>query len=231
MILKQTEVEYRYERKFQMDLPRWQVEQIVRRNRAAFSPIYWPRWINNIYLDTPGFSNYQDSLDGASDGRVKMRIRWYEEFETLVEKPVLEFKIKQGTVNRKVTYPLAPMDFAEGINRKRIQASLRQANLPRSLMTELLKFDLALANRYYRSYFLSADSAFRITVDSDQTYMRMSSRRNLLLARWRENSSAVLELKYAPELDGQAAEISQQFPFRLSRNSKYASGVERMVQG
>ena len=49
----------RLERKFLVeDLDVHEVESIVRLHPAAFRKLYAPRWINNIYFDSPGGSPY-----------------------------------------------------------------------------------------------------------------------------------------------------------------------------
>ena len=84
-----------------------------------------------------------------------------------------------------------------------------------------------LGNRYWRSYFLSGDRNFRTTVDSELTFYPLRACQNLLLARSVDSETIVVELKYAPEFDLAAREVARQFPFRLTRSSKYASGIER----
>ena len=229
MLLVRENTEYRYERKFCTDWSRQQIEQVVQRNQACFTPVFAPRWINNIYLDTADFKSYQENVVGAAHDRAKIRIRWYGDLDGLIENPVLEVKIKQGFVNRKAAYPLAPLSLDAKLGRTTIHDVLRRSDLPESLRSDLLKLELALANRYYRSYYLSADNQYRITIDTDLAYYRMHALRNRFLTRWCDNDSTIVELKYGLQLDRQADRISQQFPFRLSRSSKYANGIQRVV--
>ena len=60
----------------------------------AFSPLYHPRLINNIYFDTTAYSHYIDNVLGVSD-RNKIRIRWYGATLGEIKKPVLEIKRKK----------------------------------------------------------------------------------------------------------------------------------------
>ena len=229
MLLAGHDVQYRYERKFCCDLDRRQVERIVRDNTACFSPVYAPRSINNIYLDTADFASYHENVAGAAHDRAKIRVRWYGALDSVACEPVLEIKIKHGHVNRKVAFPLAPIDLSTGIGRAKIHELFRQSDLPDPLRADFLKLQLVLANRYYRSYFLSADGNYRITVDTEMCFYRVNALRNQFLFPHARVETVVVELKYASELDRQAGRISQQFPFRLSRNSKYASGLQLVM--
>ena len=93
--------EYRYERKFIVErLGNEQIRSLVRLHPAMFVMPYPPRWVNNIYLDTPELANYVDNVDGAVDRR-KVRLRWYHGLFEPASQAVLEFKIKRGLVGRK----------------------------------------------------------------------------------------------------------------------------------
>ena len=45
-------------------------------------------------------------------------------------------------------------------------------------------------------------------------------------ARREERYSKVFELKYEPEHDEEARRISSWFPFRMTRSSKYVTGLQ-----
>ena len=217
---------YRYERKFTADRPREVVEDVLRRNTAHFSEIYQRRWVNNLYLDTPDLASYHQNLDGSSGNRIKIRLRWYGGFSGRIEQPLLEFKIKHGQVNRKASFALAPMDTGRYFSRRELHAVVRQSDLPDALGGELLRLEVVLANRYFRSYFLSADRDYRATVDTHMSYSRLRGYHGRLRMVARERDEAILELKYTTGHDKRAALLTQQFPFRLTRSSKYATGIE-----
>ena len=46
--------------------------------------------------------------------------------------------------------------------------------------------------------------------------------------RYVDRESAILELKYAPELDEEASMLMQHFALRLSKHSKYVTGVQHL---
>ncbi len=221
---------FRYERKFHiLELSRSQVDAIVRVNTAHFSKIFESRWINNIYLDTWTMSSYHENLVGCSHDRIKYRIRWYGDLFGMVEQPVLELKIKHGEVNRKVSYPLSQITMPGGLSSRNIRDLLASCDAPASLRGELLKLKPMIVNRYKRNYFLSADRQFRLTIDSDIEFYDASRDCSSMRAPQHERRAVILELKYPVEAAPQANRISQQFPFRMTRNSKYISGVERVL--
>ncbi len=221
---------FRYERKFHItELSRSNVEAIVRVNTAQFSRIFESRWINNIYLDTWTMSSYHENLAGNSHDRIKYRIRWYGDLLGKIEHPVLELKIKHGDVNRKVSYPLSPINIPQGLSSKNIRDVLASCDAPPSLRGELLKLKPMIVNRYHRNYFLSVDHQFRLTIDGDIEFYDVSRNGGPMRFPQRDRDSVVLELKYSIDAASRANAISQQFPFRMTRSSKYVNGVERVL--
>lgn len=225
------EKEHRYERKFvveaaQMSLP--QVRAAILLHPAFFRQAYPPRFINNIYLDSGGLVHYQANLDGIGD-RLKIRIRWYGDLFNPAIKPTLEYKYKRGMVGSKDQYPMRPFKVDEGISRANLAAILRgDHNLPFSVKADLGGLRAALLNRYYRLYYESIDRCFRITIDSGLAYYHLPHLSGNHLHRQTDHEHIVVELKYNAEHDRAANRISANFPFRLSRNSKYALGIERV---
>ena len=95
---------YRYERKFQSEgRSVGVVESLIRQNPVGFSPAFRPRQINNIYFDTPGLNCFHDNLRGVPN-RWKFRVRWYGNNGNEISQPLLELKIKKGTVGTKKTW-------------------------------------------------------------------------------------------------------------------------------
>lgn len=217
---------YRYESKFVADTDRPFVESVVRFHPALFRSIYHRRWVNNIYLDTWTLESYEHNAAGASQDRVKVRIRWYGDLWGPVENPVLELKIRQGLVNRKASFPLDGFVMADGLMGADVTDLLRRSQLPPSLRHDLLKLQPTLVNRYSRNYFRTPDRAFRITIDSDLAYHAIRHSAAATSRRWCSGDGIILELKYAQDVAKYAEGVTQHFPFRLSRSSKYANGIE-----
>ena len=92
---------FRYERKFLVEelmLP--QVATLIKGHPRMFYAPYPPRYVNNLYLDTPDMVNYFDNVDGAMQRR-KVRVRWYGEPFGEINRPMLEVKVKEGLVGTK----------------------------------------------------------------------------------------------------------------------------------
>ncbi|MDZ7291270.1 MAG: VTC domain-containing protein [candidate division KSB1 bacterium] len=219
---------YRYERKFLVsELTKHEIESIVRLHPAMFIEAYPPRFVNNVYFDSSALANYFENADGIMN-RTKVRIRWYGDLLGFIEKPVLEFKIKKGLLGRKVSFPLPALSVDLNFQRETITEVLNKAEIPDAIKLDLLSWEPALLNRYRRKYFQSADHDYRITIDSDMEFYMINARNNTFLHKSADVVRTIVELKYDPDKDGGAEAITNFFPFRLSKNSKYADGIERL---
>lgn len=219
---------WRYERKFFVSgLSKHEIEAIVRQHPAMFSEIYYERNINNIYFDTFDMMNYFHNVDGLSQ-RMKFRIRWYGEMFGTIEKPVLELKIKEGQLGGKLHYPLDSFYLDDLQTNDKIHKVIASANLPEELKRIIKCLNYTLLNRYTRKYFESADKRFRITIDSHMKYINLSHLHNSYLSELNDYDSNILELKYGQESDHDARKITNCFPFRMTKSSKYVTGIDRL---
>ncbi|HHL57998.1 MAG TPA: polyphosphate polymerase domain-containing protein [Bacteroidetes bacterium] len=215
----------RYERKFMVDaMDYYAVEQQIRIHPAAFSPIFHPRYINNIYLDTNEFDFYFDNVSGRSS-RKKARIRWYGEKEGFVEKPVLEFKIREGMLGNKISFRLKPFRVDDSLNREILLEVFRNSELPVWALENLLFMKPALLNRYLRKYFLSFDRKFRLTIDNELAYFGIGSNNNLFTEEY-TSDDVIVELKYDQAFSEAASFVSNKLPYRLTKSSKYVNGID-----
>lgn len=220
-------VEWRYERKFLVpDLSPSEAEMCIRLHPAHFTPIYQARMVNNIYLDDLAMGSFTDNVEGVS-ARKKVRVRWYGsmfgEHETR-----LEFKIKSGQLGRKESWALPKMSMHRGMSKDDIDAALRRTELPDHAQMVLRSREPVLANRYSRKYFLSSDQKFRLTLDRGLEFYHLGPGALTFLRRCREPRGVVLEVKYAREYDDEVQAIARRFPFRLTRSSKYVTGIQRV---
>lgn len=219
---------YRKERKFVVTGSSiTAVEFFIKSHPAMFFKPFPARFVNNIYFDSRDFHNYGDNVIGSAK-RLKFRIRWYGEQFGYIEKPVLEIKIKKGLAGSKRHYKLAPFTFEPGFSQKEMKAMLAASNLPREI-SEILKHQSpTLLNQYHRKYFLSADRVFRVTLDHKLRYAKIGKYQNAFMQRINNDRDVILELKYDTKWDEEANKISESFPFRLSKNSKYVNGVDEL---
>jgi len=217
---------WRYERKFVIsEITKHEIEAIIKLHPAMFSEIYYERQINNIYFDTFNMDNYIDNEVGTSK-RLKVRIRWYGKLFGYIKKPVLEIKIKSGYLGSKISYPMAPFTLSNNLNLDSIHLVFKNSQLiPAIIKEELLKLNLSLLNYYKRKYFRSFNNDFRITVDSDMDFFHIHENFNTFLHKSIDYINTVLELKYGNLFDDYAEKVTNGFPFRLTKSSKYGSGV------
>ena len=224
----QTTREYRYERKYFVDqLDAKQAIALIKRHPGMFSEIYPPRYINNIYFDSPLMENYSNNVDGDPD-RKKARIRWYHDLFRQVEEPILEFKIKKGLMGTKIQYPFPAFHFGEGFSERKMDELINSSDLSIDVTDYLKSNEPVLVNRYLRWYYATPDRHFRVTVDTSLSFFHLKKDNNRFLFRQVDHQSIVVELKYQRKYDPEASRISSGFPFRMTRSSKYVQGIERV---
>lgn len=215
----------RFERKFVISsLPRQSVEMIVKTHPNIFSEIFHERSVNNIYLDTPNMTFFFENNLGKSQ-RKKVRIRWYGDLFGMINKPVLEFKIKSGAVGYKISFLLSPFELNEDFDLEILLSVFSNSALPPWVMNELMGLEPKLLNGYTRKYFRSFDRKFRITIDNELFYHDIQRRHNSYLKHHLNSTNIILELKYDFDYDNNADSISSSFPFRLTKSSKYVNGI------
>jgi SPX domain protein involved in polyphosphate accumulation len=220
--------EFRYERKFLVDqLDAHQVRALIKLHPSMFYEPYPPRYVNNLYLDTVGLENYFDNVAGAGERR-KVRIRWYGELFRDIEQPMLEFKGKSGLVGTKRLYPFAPFTLDDRFCHRYYQEILGQTDLPGHVKQVMRELNVVLCNRYYRWYFATRDQRFRVTVDAEMTFYQVKKANNRFVHKYVNHNHVVVEMKYAKPLDVQADRVSGFFPFSVTKNSKYVTGIERV---
>ncbi|MAF64649.1 MAG: hypothetical protein CMJ84_03175 [Planctomycetes bacterium] len=223
--------DYRYERKYHaqgIDLAA--VEALLRLHPAHFRQAFPPRFVNNLYLDSPTLSDYSAHVNGMANRR-KVRVRWYGDdaggADRILPRPVLELKTRRGTVGTKPSFPLAPMTRAELLARGGALRNAVASGVPIDVRELLARSLPALFNRYHRRYLLTADGRFRLTIDTDLEFT--APRPVGLRRRHRARGLIVLELKYARRDDDGAGHIASHLPFRLDKLSKYVHGIQALT--
>ena len=219
---------YRYERKFFITVfSKHEVENIVRLHPAIFNEIYHKRFVNNIYFDSLGFSNLRDNVDGVAN-RIKIRIRWYGELFGYIENPILEIKVKKGLLGKKISIPIKPFELTKDLDIFEILCTIK--NHKEQIGIDFASLVPALLNRYSRKYYQSHNGHSRITIDADQSFYKINRHNNWFLNQTREKKAVILELKYEQDFDHEANYITTNFPFRITKSSKYVSGIQKISQ-
>ncbi|MBI9051194.1 MAG: VTC domain-containing protein [Anaerolineaceae bacterium] len=218
---------YRYERKLLVEgLSEHQVRTLIKLHPALFVQTYPPRYVNNIYLDTPAMDYYYENINGVPQRR-KVRIRWYGDLFGKIRKPILEYKIKDGLVGTKESQNLPDFVLDENFDRDQFQETIAKGS-PTIVHYHLRELDAVLLNRYYRWYFATTDGRYRVTVDTDMTFYNIKRAGNAFRQRQQNYLNLIVELKYNAEHDPTAQRVSGLFPFSVTKNSKYVEGIERV---
>lgn len=216
--------ELRYERKFPISkglMSENELTLTVKSNPNFFREIYKERQINSIYFDTVSFDLYRENEMGIAK-RFKYRIRWYGDNLQRAVKPILEIKVKTGLTGDKWLYPLNDFD----VDNFRGENVFSKSDIPDLIKEKMKHLQPVLVNTYMRKYYLSKDERFRLTTDKDMKFYRflpLSGRSKLYNTC---GTDFVVELKYKPLDDKTANKITNKFPFRLDKFSKYATGCE-----
>jgi hypothetical protein len=220
---------FRYERKFLVeDLMPFQVTVLIKGHPRLFYAPYPPRYVNNLYLDTPDMINYFDNVNGAMRRR-KVRVRWYGEPFGKIDRPMLEIKVKDGLVGTKHTYPLSSFNFDESFCDRALHQLFSVSDLPSEIRHALRGLNVVLFNRYYRYYYATHDGGFRLTLDTRQSFYKVNGLLGNQFVHRQDNvRDVIVELKYEIEQEPNANRVSSFFPFRVTRNSKYVQGIERV---
>ena len=129
---------YRYERKYYLTGEDYgYVRTLILNHPASFRTVFYPRVINNIYFDTPGFDFFYDNVNGQQL-RKKIRIRWYDKTFALQNKLTLEYKMKNGLLGDKISYSLSNINTSEGFEIVKMREELKKCRLPIQISNELL---------------------------------------------------------------------------------------------
>jgi len=213
----------RFERKYKAEhLDFDAVQQMIRIHPTGFRKIFPDRQVNNIYLDTEDLTTYKENVMGIAE-RKKFRIRWYGENLKTIDQPIFEIKLKNNLLGSKVSNPFPTFNLQD------FYFSNFKKNKNNSLVQSFSKAEKnlrpVLLNSYLRSYYGSPDGKFRITIDRHLRYFSLlhSFSFNKYLI---QDQGLVIELKYDESLDNQTDRITQHFPFRLTKSSKYVTGVD-----
>jgi hypothetical protein len=218
--------QYRYERKFFIEnISLSSVEMIVRNNPLMFSEIYHSRYINNIYCDTPTLTNYYDNVNGNLN-RHKVRIRWYDNLLAQKINSNLEIKIKKGDLGKKLSYAINNFLIYKGQKTSDIQKFIMKTKIGDQYTINSTA--PTLINRYKRKYFLSFNKKFRITIDNDLSFYSINKNYLSMIKKYHDKTSVILELKYLADQDDYAREVTNTFPFRITKSSKYVIGMDNI---
>jgi len=207
---------YRYELKYVLnaaDLNSFYA--ILHTHPAGFNKLFPDRIINNIYFDDVDFSSCQDNLFGVSE-RVKIRYRWYGDFESF-SRGIVEKKIKNNTLGTKefinINAPASLADLSSKVN----------AISPTSMVFP------SLQNSYQRSYFIDRELKFRMTIDRKLSFHYPGYMLEDMSQATFQDDRIIIEIKFDIADYTFFDRISNALPYRLSKHSKYVTGLTNLV--
>jgi len=189
---------------------------MIRQHPASFVQEFPDRQVNNIYLDDPGLRFFHENIAGVSE-RKKYRIRWYGDRFTDMVQPVLEIKIKENQLGTKKSVKIQPFSIDE--IKDNVEYLIRSDLIPPQLTA-------VSSNSYLRSYYISIDKRFRITIDRILTFGTFLYDMGIPKLATEE---IVIELKYDFEQESEADHIRQYLPFQRTRFSKYVYGIVKFL--
>lgn len=219
----------RYEVKYVASATRYhELAQWVRLHPAGFRTAYPPRWVNNVYFDTPDLFTFRENLLGSSS-RSKVRLRWYGR-EPKAQRSTLEVKRRRNALGWKLSFRTGPIDLTCVTWRQLVRVVRDRLPPEGKMWLDAHSFPI-LINQYRREYFVSPDGRVRVTLDARQTVYDQRQRPRANLSR-RANlpDTLVLEIKFGRADRELGSSVMRGVPIRVSRNSKYVIGV-RAISG
>jgi len=213
--------DYRYEIKFVLDNAGLSDAMQWLYNNTSANKVYENRKVNSIYFDNIDFSSVEDNLAGTPQ-RNKLRLRWYGHKENSL--PFFEVKTKNGRLGYKTSYPI-----------KSIGSDLSKLNIDKitsQCLKDIAKQDVVLDEHlvptlkvsYEREYY-ETHNGIRITIDQDIQFSDTQ-----LYSMLDENISIpylfkVMEIKFAPDMKEEVAELIRSLYITPKRHSKYLIGL------
>ena len=188
------------------------------------SKSYPDRWVNSIYFDNINLDYFKQSIEGISR-RTKVRLRWYGDFYNL-ENPLLELKFKNGHKNIKKSILIKDKLIYDRKLLKSLNNLISSKSLPKNFKYLLKELRPVLANRYFRSYHLSANKKYRVTTDTCLNFANLITS-SLNFPYWKKlKDASIVELKFNKSDDYIVNFMTEIYSrYRPSQISKYTYGL------
>ena len=216
--------DYRFERKFRTTLAcREELVDRILTHPGLYKEHHPDRQINSIYFDTTDLQFMSDNLAGISR-RKKPRIRWYGRDIFRVENPYLELKIKHNMLGRKDRFEVGGFSIRAQSFYSELTSSLNALILSNPELNFMRSLEPTLFVTYSRSYYLSANGEYRITVDSELNYARVTRLGPIGIMNRQPTNDVVVEVKYGVNASDQEAMLNS-LGLRFARCSKYVIGM------
>jgi len=214
--------EWRSELKFDVtNYNQFRVLNLIKTHQLVFKEQYKKRHVNNIYFDKSNYEAFNYNIMGVSE-RLKARIRWYGDTFSLIKNPVFELKIKNRELGRKEYFKINDFNISIISKKNEIYNDILTNNIFNSKIKKIiLKTKPVLLNSYDRRYFISSCKNFRITYDTNLNFYNFSHTKFLKTSV----NNKILEIKFKNINFNKCINLTQHFPFRINKSSKYVTGI------
>lgn len=216
--------EFRYERKYFIpyELKNF-LPQLFLNHPLRLREVFYKRLINNIYFDSLEFSSFNENIQGFSN-RNKIRVRWYGNIFGFIS-PILEIKSRRGNVGKKKSFKLNKFNFKKDTKISDFKEFLISQEIPLFFKDLIYSYQPQLLNSYERIYYQSFNNKYRFTLDSDIKNFKYQFHCENFVEVKPRFEHLILEIKYKDCDDLFVDSIANFFPFRLTRYSKYCTGI------
>jgi hypothetical protein len=193
-------------------------------SKTTLSSFFPARRINNIYFESYSYDSVVDNINGISN-RTKVRYRWYGESNSNISDGTLEFKRKKNNEGWKNQYNVS----LQSGKKERYTDIVRDImlSIPIDKQLEFSSYSLPFVlNNYYREYYCTVDKKIRVTIDRsirafDQRWSSYVSRKKKIPLP----DIVIVEFKLDPNDKPLLNSLIKDFPFRISKHSKYVTSV------
>ena len=212
-----TSISKRYEVKMKINSKVFLLEEWCKA-KIKLNKLYNDRQINSLYYDTYNLQSAKDNLNGYAN-RVKYRLRWYGNDNNKFVNA--EFKIRSNKFNYKKIFSLN--NSLKNINIYEVFGIYNDAfKKDYENVVNLIGYKRlfpVLNVSYLRSYYYYEDIV--VTFDREISYKLFNSTNT----QSKKDFGRVIELKIPEKHLNVSTKLINEFPFRVTRNSKYITGL------
>ena len=219
MFEKRRELKFTTNEIYYSDIINW-----IKNNKVNFKKHFPKRLINSIYFDNYSYSSFKENIYGDSK-KTKIRLRWYNTFFFSMD-GFFEVKKRDNIYNYKKTIKIPNLVIKLNSNFKEIIQTLKLNLEPIDTIELDARPFPTIISQYTREYYIDFDKEIRITIDRNiKTFdQRLSNKINLKNEITIPNLM-VVEFKFKDASINKLLNSFNNFPLRLSKNSKYINGI------
>lgn len=216
--------DYRYEIKYSLDRVAVNKFEHWLLSAPFLRRAYPERFVNSVYFDTRRLTCAEDNMIGLAR-RQKLRMRWYGNEDIESGTAVLEAKIKNGRLGKKLSVPMSlpPKKIMEMESGKLLDAFHNRPEVF-DLVPKSMPFIPAMYVGYQRQYYVGPKQ-IRVTVDNKLRFSDVLRDRHMSAQGVSHFEKTIVEFKFPPSAKDDAAQMMQSFPFSPVRCSKYMIGL------